>query len=115
MKASLILLGSICLLATTCLADGESDLRSASPAPSPERLDKRLPPVYPGQEVQVGAQKLRVWSSSGSVSGAQAPQVPQPGIVPESVIVDARGRGQRATTSPSAPAAPSVDSFAEDN
>lgn len=36
--------------------------------------DKRLPPVYPGEIVNDGKREIRVWSTSGSVSAAPAPE-----------------------------------------
>lgn len=41
---------------------------------SPQVLDKRLPPVIPGQEVSVGERKMNVWSTSGPVPVAPPPE-----------------------------------------
>ncbi len=40
--------------------------------------DKRLPPVYPGEEVSDGKKTIKSWSTSGSVAVAPVPTVPQP-------------------------------------
>jgi hypothetical protein len=39
-------------------------------------LSDRLPPVLPGQEVQLGGKKMKVWSSSGPVAVSEAPKAP---------------------------------------
>ncbi|MBX7136677.1 MAG: hypothetical protein K1X83_01745 [Oligoflexia bacterium] len=75
---------------------------SSERAPNPSAdasYDKRLPPVYPGEEVADGKKKIKVWSTAGSVAGGapssagSPPQVPVPGAV--GVIVDRRD-GERA-------------------
>jgi len=38
------------------------------------KLDKRLPPVIPGQVVEVDGQKIKVWSSSGPVPVSNPPE-----------------------------------------
>ena len=63
-------------------------------------LDKRLPPVIPGQKIEVSGQKMRVWSTSGPVPVSPVPRPPrntpdtgriQGGNGDISVIVDRRG------------------------
>jgi hypothetical protein len=49
----------------------------------PQRTD--APPFIPGEPIARGGQKMRVWSTSGSVGGHPAPQATIP-----SVIVDTR-------------------------
>lgn len=68
-------------------------------------FDKRLPPVLPGEVVNDGHSKTKVWSTSGPVPGSAPPSAPQapavkssaaeawPGI--GSVIVDQRGDKKR--------------------
>lgn len=70
-------------------------------------IDKRLPPVIPGQTVSDGTRKIKVWSTSGPVpvSPPAAPGAPgtpgvvepQPPVTGESleVIVDARDNDKR--------------------
>lgn len=62
-------------------------------------FDKRLPPVFPGEEVNDGQKKIKVWSSSGPVPVAEAPEpwnknaAPNPAhVAPGSVgvIIDRR-------------------------
>lgn len=76
-----------------------ADARRAAPGPgSDASFDKRLPPVYPGEQVNDSGKTLRVWSSSGPVPVSDAPAAPRPGAIglqqpPEGlagVIVDAR-------------------------
>lgn len=64
-------------------ADGEQDdvghdvasvTESSSNETSPQVLDKRMPPVVPGQEVTVNGKKMKVWSTAGEVPVAQAPE-----------------------------------------
>ena len=38
------------------------------------KLDKRLPPVLPGQVVEVDGQKIKVWSSAGPVPVGNPPE-----------------------------------------
>lgn len=40
-------------------------------------FDKRLPPVLPGEVVNDGHSRSKVWSTAGSVSSGSAPQAPQ--------------------------------------
>ncbi|WKZ57055.1 MAG: hypothetical protein QY326_10030 [Bdellovibrionota bacterium] len=100
---ALYLLFLLCPLAAW--ADGSG--ADTDPAPAPDEAeaeaanDRRLPPVLPGQVVERGGKKMRVWSSSGSVSTEPAPQppaAPQQGQSPTpsldalGVIVDRRDR-----------------------
>lgn len=41
-------------------------------------FDKRLPPVLPGEEVGDGENRIKVWSTSGSLAANPAPQPPRP-------------------------------------
>jgi len=53
-------------------------------------LDKRLPPVLPGEEISTGKKTIKVWSTAGSPS-VGAPQLQQqPPARDVSVIVDGR-------------------------
>lgn len=54
----------------------------------PQRTD--APPFIPGEPIVRGGQKMRVWSTSGSVGGHPAPQATIP-----SVIVDTRQNSPR--------------------
>lgn len=71
-------------------ADGEQRY-GVRPTPQPT-LDPRLPPVIPGEVVERGGERMKVWSSSGPVSSGEAPQAPQPGSV--GVMVDQRDRNR---------------------
>lgn len=64
------------------------------------QVDRRLPPVYPGEEVSDGKKTIKVWSTSGPVPVNRPAAAPQPfdqnvqGTGPISVIVDERGRSR---------------------
>lgn len=62
------------------------------------RADKRLPPVFPGEEVQDGQNKIKVWSTTGQVADGQVPQAPNLNTdgsqVIGGVIVDMDGNGR---------------------
>jgi len=88
----LIIIALVCAFSSIVLADGQQEY---APRPTMQpTLDQRLPPVLPGEEVERGGKKMKIWSSAGSPSSnpapqaAQAPQAPQIG----SVIVDQRDR-----------------------
>lgn len=73
---------------------------SSSNETSPQALDRRLPPVLPGQEVTVNGQKMNVWSTAGEVPVGQAPDpwkqnpaVTQQQLQGAGVIIDQRPRG----------------------
>lgn len=74
---------ALALLASTTFAD-TFDMR-ATPEPT---LDPRLPPVLPGEEVERGGKKMKVWSSSGPVYVQDLNQ--QPKEPPENVVIDKR-------------------------
>ncbi len=40
-------------------------------------FDKRLPPVIPGEEIQDGNKKIKVWSTSGNVGASEPPRPPE--------------------------------------
>ncbi len=89
-----IALLSLLLLPLTARADG-LDAGSVPAEETRPKLDKRLPPVLPGQEVRIGEQKMRVWSSSGPVPVSEVPKAPQlgtRGVAIDSVVVDARAK-----------------------
>ncbi|RIL09231.1 MAG: hypothetical protein DCC75_07025 [Proteobacteria bacterium] len=72
---------TICFVACSVqvLADGQnsnSDWVQQAPkrAVSDAAFDKRLPPVFPGEEVSDGDKKIKVWSSSGPVPVGPAPE-----------------------------------------
>lgn len=56
-------------------ANGQNSVESAADTGGQSPSD-RLPPVLPGQEVQLGGKKMKVWSSSGPVAVSQAPRAP---------------------------------------
>lgn len=67
--------------AAPLLADGEQvpnenppDAYSADKDPSLAAFDKRLPPVIPGEELERNGRRTRVWSTSGPVPVAEAPE-----------------------------------------
>jgi hypothetical protein len=58
-------------------ADDPETLRTPAAASRDAHRDKRLPPLLPGEVVEVApGQRIKVWSSSGPVP--VAPNVPQP-------------------------------------
>ncbi len=77
-------LGLILLCPFCALADGsEHDSFGIAPSAGEQAgsnpgadasFDKRLPPVFPGEEVNDGQRKMKVWSSSGPVPVANAPE-----------------------------------------
>lgn len=104
-----IALLSLLLLPLTAQADG-LDAGSVPAEETRPKLDKRLLPVLPGQEVRIGEQKMRVWSSSGPVPVSEVPQAPQlgsRGVAIDSVVVDARAK--QPNTAPNRPDAPSEE------
>jgi hypothetical protein len=75
------------LLITTLLftgaakADGDPNSQTGAQIEVPgstktsrQLLDKRLPPVVPGQEVTANGKKMNVWSTSGEVPVSQPPE-----------------------------------------
>lgn len=58
-------------------------------------FDKRLPPVLPGETIEGHGQKMKVWSTAGSMAQESAPSAPGAIIPPASigVVIDSRGRG----------------------
>jgi len=64
-----------------CFADGQGRGYDTSAVPttaatpgSDASFDKRLPPVFPGEEVVDSGKKIKVWSSSGPVPVNPAPE-----------------------------------------
>lgn len=87
----IVLLIIFLLLNVHCLlADGDQRY-GIRPTPQPT-LDPRLPPVIPGEVVERGGERMKVWSSSGPVTTGDAPQAPQPGSV--GVMIDQRDRNR---------------------
>lgn len=76
---------TILLLISLSYADQDTFDMRAKPEPT---LDPRLPPVLPGEEVERGGKKMKVWSSSGPVYVQDLNQEPRE--APENVIVDKR-------------------------
>ena len=52
----------------------ERSIEAGSAETSKQVLDKRLPPVMPGQEVTINGKKMNVWSTSGEVPVSQPPE-----------------------------------------
>ncbi|NLF25605.1 MAG: hypothetical protein GX589_08135 [Deltaproteobacteria bacterium] len=77
MRLWLFLSFLLCVHVELVFADGEQvcEAENGCAAESQEgskrtelpKLDRRLPPVLPGQVVEVDGQKIKVWSSSGPV------------------------------------------------
>jgi hypothetical protein len=74
---------------------GKASVKNAQPT-----ADPRLPPLLPGQEVNINGKKMKVWSTSGNLSGTT--ENPPPETLKDSthgpvkgedlsVIVDGRG------------------------
>lgn len=92
MKKMALLLSLLPLLSIErCFADGEPvgnvQTREEEP-PSAASFDERLPPVIPGEEIPDGDRKIKVWSTSGSVSANPPPVPPAPNQPPLSVVID---------------------------
>lgn len=95
-----LLLVFSCLLAVTAFADGESPSAAveAGVAHAPGSIDKRMPPVIPGQAVSDGRKEMNVWSTSGPVAVSEAPEPFAPKRaksaqvqdLPSQIIVDGR-------------------------
>ncbi|MBX7143058.1 MAG: hypothetical protein K1X79_01270 [Oligoflexia bacterium] len=108
MNARQILLSAALLAAQSALpglsrADGQEassgiEQRQASVAHAPRAVDKRMPPVVPGQAVNDGKKDMNVWSTSGPVPISEPPQALEPrhdrGLAvqerPSEIIVDTR-------------------------
>lgn len=75
------------------MADGEPAAAATPNQASDASFDKRLPPVLPGERVSDDGHTMRVWSTTGPVPVASAPEVsaPQKSIELGGVIVDERG------------------------
>lgn len=81
---------AILFLSTLSFADQDTfDMRS-KPEPT---LDPRLPPVLPGEEVERGGNRMKVWSSSGPVYVQDLN--PQKERAIDGVIVDKREQSQK--------------------
>ena len=64
------------LFSNTVFADGEAKHeRSASDVGADASIaDRRLPPVFPGEEVHDGNKTIKVWSTAGEVPVSQPPE-----------------------------------------
>ena len=88
----------ICESGTECAPEAPAEGSKRTFVP---KLNKRLPPVIPGQVVEVDGQKIKVWSSAGPVPVGNPPEpwreynsrsyLDVPGGV--DVIVDDRQKG----------------------
>ena len=85
MRIKLVIMSvSVCLLVPLSLAAQEAASRNewvqGNPATRPVNkasdasFDKRLPPVLPGEVVGDSGKKMKVWSTSGPVPVAEAPE-----------------------------------------
>ncbi len=67
-------------------------------AGSDASFDKRLPPVLPGEEVNDSGKRMKVWSTTGGVPVADAPEATRRKrnkVRDIDVIVDGRKAGER--------------------
>lgn len=93
MKKGMSIAVTFFLIAFPCFADGHKDnpdeqVNTASDA----SFDKRLPPVLPGEEVNDSGKRMKVWSTSGSVTdNVNANATPAARVDDIDVIVDERG------------------------
>ena len=104
MKLIFIVTLLVCVVcAETVMADGQgsSPRTAAAQVKEPESaasFDKRLPPVIPGEEVRDGNKKIKVWSTSGSLSVGDVPEPNSPNkqrdidVGSVGVVVDQRDR-----------------------
>ena len=68
---------SICILVSPAFADGVYSKSASVPTPRnqlPPSLDKRLPPVVPGERAVINGKDMRLWSTSGPVTVSEAPE-----------------------------------------
>jgi hypothetical protein len=84
MIRNILLIVGLLLLATPVLADedqvpadsqesmGNAD--STDVGADASRADKRLPPVFPGEEIHDGKNRMKVWSTTGNVPVSQPPE-----------------------------------------
>ncbi len=75
---SLLIITSIAIV-NLAYADSEWSEEAATALPEHSDtkaapLDPRLPPVIPGEEITRGGKKIKIWSSSGPVPVAEAPE-----------------------------------------
>jgi len=74
----MLLLSAMPLRADEAGQGGEWQMKqNAQPVLTPgsdASFDKRLPPVFPGEEVSDGKKTMKVWSSSGPVPVAEPPE-----------------------------------------
>jgi hypothetical protein len=121
MRLWLFLSFLLCVHMNSVFADGErvceaesdcADEQAQPPQDSKRtelpKLDRRLPPVLPGQVVEVDGQKIKVWSSAGPVPVSRARRAREEyerrkyedltGEV--DVIVDGRKRSRRPSSRP---------------
>ena len=77
MITTLAFVASSLLLNADLRADDAGDTAkpdSSVPHESAASFDKRLPPVLPGEEITKDGKTMKVWSSSGPVVVADAPE-----------------------------------------
>jgi hypothetical protein len=75
--AAFVLMGLPAWADSTRLGDfsPQEKVKAEDPSPgSAASFDKRLPPTLPGEEIETGGGKIKVWSSSGAVSSGDAPE-----------------------------------------
>ena len=72
------------------IADGEPVAGATPNQASDASFDRRLPPVLPGERVSDDGHTMRVWSTTGPVPVASAPEIsaPQKTVELGGVIVD---------------------------
>jgi hypothetical protein len=87
-----IFIYSICLFVLVDSVFAEQEAIDKVSKASDASFDKRLPPVLPGEEVRDGDKKIKVWSTSGSMSVSEVPPVPQaPSVGDNHVKIDEVG------------------------
>ena len=66
----------VLIFSSFAYADGDKDhtKTAAEVGADASMADKRLPPVFPGEEVSDGDKKIKVWSTSGGVPVSQPPE-----------------------------------------
>ena len=74
MKAIALMIAGLLLLVSPAAFAQQQNPRPVLTPGSDASFDKRLPPVFPGEEVSDGRETMKVWSSSGPVPVGQAPE-----------------------------------------
>lgn len=105
MKKLILALALLCPIASSADGTDSESPRQDSAKSSNASFDKRLPPVLPGETIEGHGEKMKVWSTAGSMDQESAPKAPSaPGAIlpPASigVIIDSRSHHERRPRDP---------------